>query len=125
MNGYALRNLELRRFEWHRRQSNLADALVNLLDHYRSADDIEYHAADAIIAALPGIVKDLVWWAKSSSPGLHAEGYNITGSGEGFGNWQVSFAGMDVGTYYDEDAAIETANRHRRAQIMVALGEAK
>lgn len=42
-------------------REKIAEALVHPLEFYRSSDDIEYHAADAILSVIAESVEPLVW----------------------------------------------------------------
>jgi hypothetical protein len=99
-------------------RDKIADSLVNVLEHYRSADDIEYHAADAIIAALPNMIPDLVWTLRQvmGCDGLVSEDYSVH-----LGMWRYKDTPMSKGYGGLKEEAQAAANAHHRAAIMSAF----
>ena len=106
-----------------------------LLDFDVSSDTIENDpqiletdrdTADAIIAALPGMVKPLEWDDVGDKWNTITCGrVQITQSGC-FPHWDLSCAAPDFDGYFDSlDSAKAAANAHHRAQIMDALGIAQ
>jgi hypothetical protein len=109
-------------------RDKIADSLVNVLEHYRSAYDIEYHAADAILAALPDMIPDLVWdYRGDVSCTAHTPfgKYLVeTCHEDGFGMWTPCDETEDdppFGFHGGMAAAQAAANADRRAVIMAAF----
>jgi len=88
--------------------------------------------ADAILAALPGMVPELVWDELQEDRGDgSADDTGDYESGDylieiGFGSdaycWAVSFSGDFISSHDDPDTAKAAANAHHRAAIAKAAG---
>jgi hypothetical protein len=100
-------------------REKIADALVNVLDHYRSTHDIEYHAADAILAALPDMIAPLVW-VDFDKFMTHAGNYKIR-KAPYESHWRLFFGQEFINDDQDKDILGLKANTHHRAAIMAAF----
>jgi hypothetical protein len=95
-----------------------------------------YDAADAILAALPSIIADMVGPLEFNRADLSAWGeYALTGLGEYRMYWEygtgpnnedvfyrMEYNGVSLHSSWDEEAAVEAANAHNRAAILKSLG---
>jgi len=79
--------------------------------------------ADAILAALPGMVPDLVWEVSHHSNGQRAGGYYICiNPGHATKPLKLTFLGEFVDYSANLEAAKAAANAHHRAAIAKAAG---
>lgn len=106
------------------------------LDEYKAPIEFAHEVADAILAALPSIIADMVEPLEFNRADLSAWGeYALTGLGEYRMYWEygtgpnnedvfyrMEYNGVSLHSSWDEEAAIEAANAHHRATILKALG---
>ena len=77
--------------------------------------------ADAILAALPGMVPELVWVGDARWPGsLVSSGYSIEEQDED--SWSASMADDSIHCFGTLEDAKAAANAHHRAAVCEALG---
>ncbi len=107
-------------------KEKIAEALVHPLEFYRSSDDIEYHAADAILSVIAESVEPLDF-ENISGKVYDANGcgvlYRIVGAWDGT-VWGVRVAQTRVNNFefgsYEE--AAEFCRRQVGIRILSALG---
>ena len=113
-------------------RDKIAEALVNVLEHYRSSQFIETHAADAILAALPDMIAPLVWPTFSkgqiyqqAAPVIYGNTYNVRGTNNT--GWNAYYGKRMISPSLSCQLQAQTAaNAHHVAQIMAAFtGENK
>ena len=114
--------------------TDLREKLADLMDktlgemakadtHYSKVPGI---LADAIIAALPGMVKPLEWNSDEAGDlvyvSLPDRTYRIEFRGIAFNDYRTVYMGEEIDTGGDENDAKDAANAHHLAAIMAALG---
>jgi len=96
---------------------------------------MDNHVANAILAALPGMIPDMVWeradlccWGETAKNGMGGS-YRMTwefGVGpkgeDTFFTVQFNYDGLYAGWSFDADLATSAANAHHRAAIAKAAG---
>ena len=104
-------------------RDKIAEALVNVLEHYRSSQSIETHAADAIIAALPDMIAPLVWLKSETLKCCVSGKYLVQHEHDarGAGVWAFGTNDGLVSDHHNKSDAITAANAHHRAAIMAAF----
>ena len=107
----------------------MRDSIAEIIDEQALLHGLDtLAAADAIIAALPSMVKPLVWekgvvdWARLKQGGRY-----VACSTTPHGSWSWWLDGDDESPEVcaNEDAAKSRANDHHRAAIMAAFQEVK
>ena len=101
----------------------VAEALVNVLEHYRSSQFIETHAAAAVVAALPDMIAPLVW----EHPDRYASrsGLYVIRRAPFEERWTLYFGETFVVFDLDKDLLEVKANAHHSAAIMAAFNQPK
>jgi len=107
-------------------REKIAEALVHPLEFYRSSDDIEYHAADAILSVIAESVEPLQfperrggYWGVGR--GIKGAGYQVAHTqGEAY---RVRLNGRVICKEIKGlQNAIDWANAHNRASVLSSLG---